>query len=291
NFHPPAVVGEHIYSSLYKGWIDGQYAPARPGTGLPIAVKRLNHSLQGHQEWLAEINYLGLLNHPNLVKLFGYCLEEEHRMLVCDFMSGGHLGKYLFKESSYVRPLSWSQRFKVALDVANALAYLHSQEAKVVHQDFKSSSILLDSDYNAKLCILWLAKDGPVDGNSRISTRILGTNGYAAPECIDTGDLNITSDIYTFGVVLLEILTGRRCIDKKLPPGEQMLVEFAKSYLKKERRVLKIIDSEINGQYSSDVAIRASELAMKCLLDEPMHRPTAAELVKELEQLQVQKPV
>nr|GEX99072.1 receptor-like cytoplasmic kinase 176 [Tanacetum cinerariifolium] len=83
----------------------------------------------------------------------------------------------------------------------------------------------------------------------------------------------------------------RRCIDKKLPPGEQMPLEFAKSYLKKERWVLKIIDSEINGQYSSDVAIRASELAMKCLLDEPMHRPTAAELVKELEQLQVQKPV
>nr|GEV65321.1 receptor-like cytoplasmic kinase 176 [Tanacetum cinerariifolium] len=187
-------------------------------------------------------------------------------------------------KSSYVRPLSWSRRIKVALDVANALAYLHSQEAKVVHQDFKSSSILLDSDYNAKLCILWLAKDGPVDGNSHISTRVGGTNGYAAPECIDT----VT---YTFGVVLLEILIGRHCIDKKLPPGEQMLVEFAKSYLKKERRVLKIIDSEINGQYSSDVAIRASELAMKCLLNEPMHRPTAAELVKELEQLQVQKPV
>ncbi|PWA52740.1 serine/threonine/dual specificity protein kinase, catalytic domain-containing protein [Artemisia annua] len=281
NFRPPAVVGEHIYSSLYKGWIDGQYAPARPGTGLPIAVKRLNHSLQGHQEWLAEIKNLGLLNHPNLVKLYGYCLEEDHRMLVCEFMSGGYLGKHLFKESSYTRPLSWSQRIKVALDTANALAYLHSQEAKLVHHDFKSSSILLDS----------LAKDGPVDGNSHVSTRVVGTNGYAAPECIDTGDSNVTSDIYTFGVVLLEILTGRRCIDKKLPPDEQMLVEFAKFYLKNERRVLKIIDMEINGQYSSAVAIRASKLAMKCLLDEPKLRPTAAELVKELEQLQVQQPV
>ncbi|PWA67683.1 Protein kinase, ATP binding site-containing protein [Artemisia annua] len=112
---------------------------------------------------------------------------------------------------------------KVALDAANALAYLHNQEAKQVHHDFKSSSILLDFDYNAKLCTLWLAKDGPVDGNSHASTRVVGTNGYAAPECIDTGDSNVTSDIYTFGVVLLEILTGWRCIDKKLPPDEQML--------------------------------------------------------------------
>ncbi|GKC10645.1 concanavalin A-like lectin/glucanase [Tanacetum coccineum] len=248
NFRPPAVVGEHIYSSLYKGWIDGQYAPARPGTGLPIAVKILNHSLQGHQEWLIHINSNGyksvntIMEIRRLRKHGAYICSKPKSSKPCKVIWLLPRGRAQNAESSYIRPLSWSQRLKVALDAANALAYLHSQDAKVVHHDFKSSSILLDSDYNAKLCILWLAKDGPVDGNSRISTRVLGTNGYAAPECIDT---------------------GRRCIDKKLPPGEQMLVEFAKSYLKKERRVLKIIDSEINGQYSSDVAIRASELAMK----------------------------
>lgn len=278
-------MGDHIYSSLHKGWIDEQYAPARPGTGIPIAVKILNDNLQDHQEWLAEINYLGLLKHPNIVKLIGYCLEDDHRMLVCEFMSGGNLGKHLFKESSYIRPLSWSQRIKVALDTAKALAYIHSPVAKVAYHNFKSSSILLDSDFNAKLCIFWLAKDGPVDGNSRVS-RTVGSNGYAAPEYITTGGLNVASDIYTFGVVLLELLTGRRCIDKKLPSNERTLVEFAKPYLMDMERILQIIDPQMDGQYSSSVATRAANLAMKCLLEEPNRRPAANEVVKVLEQLQ-----
>ncbi|KAI3734880.1 hypothetical protein L6452_14360 [Arctium lappa] len=288
NFRPDSVLGEGGFGSVFKGWIDEQsLAAAKPGTGTVIAVKRLNQEgLQGHQEWLSEINYLGLLNHPNLVKLIGYCLEDDHRLLVYEFMPRGSLENHLFRRSSYFQPLPWNLRIKVALGAAKGLAYLHSPEAKVIYRDFKSSNILIDSNYNAKLSDFGLAKDGPVDGKSHVSTRVMGTYGYAAPEYMATGHLTARSDIYSFGVVLLEILTGRRCIDKNRPSGEQILVEFAKPYLSSKRRILHIMDPRIGGQYSSTVAIRGAMLAMKCLLKEPKHRPSAEEVVKALEQLQ-----
>ncbi|KAM0062251.1 putative transferase, protein kinase RLK-Pelle-RLCK-VIIa-2 family [Helianthus debilis subsp. tardiflorus] len=288
NFRPDSVLGEGGFGSVFKGWIDEQsLAAAKPGTGTVIAVKRLNQEgLQGHQEWLTEINYLGLLNHPNLVKLIGYCLEDDHRMLVYEFMPRGSLENHLFRRSSYFQPLSWNLRIKVALGAAKGLAYLHSPEAKVIYRDFKSSNILIDSNYNAKLSDFGLAKDGPVDGKSYVSTRVMGTYGYAAPEYMATGHLTAKSDIYSFGVVLLEILTGRRCIDKNRPTGEQKLVEFAKPYLTSKRRILQIMDPRLSGQYSPNVAMRAAMLATKCLLKDPKHRPSADEVVKSLEQLQ-----
>ncbi|KAD4586119.1 hypothetical protein R6Q59_035542 [Mikania micrantha] len=288
NFRPDSVLGEGGFGSVFKGWIDEQsLAAAKPGTGTVIAVKRLNHEgIQGHQEWLAEINYLGQLNHPNLVKLIGYCLEDDHRLLVYEFMPRGSLENHLFRRSSYFQPLSWNLRIKVALGAAKGLAYLHSPEAKVIYRDFKSSNILIDSNYNAKLSDFGLAKDGPADGQSHVSTRVMGTHGYAAPEYMATGHLTARSDIYSFGVVLLELLTGRRCIDKSRPSGEQILVVFVKPFLASKRKILHIMDPRIDGQYSSSVATRAALLAMKCLMKEPKHRPTADELVKSLEQIQ-----
>ncbi|KAL8226236.1 hypothetical protein R6Q59_000217 [Mikania micrantha] len=272
NFRPDSVLGEGGFGSVFKGWIDEQsLTAAKPGTGTVIA---------------AEINYLGLLNHPNLVKLIGYCLEDDHRMLVYEFMPRGSLENHLFRRSSYIQPLSWNLRIKVALGAAKGLAYLHSPEAKVIYRDFKSSNILIDSNYNAKLSDFGLAKDGPADGKSHVSTRVMGTYGYAAPEYIATGHLTARSDIYSFGVVLLEILTGRRCIDKNRPTGEQILVEFAKPYLTSKRRILYIMDPRLAGQYSPNVAMRAAMLATKCLLKEPKQRPAADEVVKALEQLQ-----
>ncbi|XP_076910254.1 putative serine/threonine-protein kinase PBL10 isoform X2 [Bidens hawaiensis] len=288
NFRPDSVLGEGGFGLVFKGWIDEQsLTAARPGTGTVIAVKRLNQDgIQGHQEWLTEINYLGQLHHPNLVQLIGYCLEDDQRLLVYEFMSRGSLENHLFRRSSYFQPLSWTLRLKVALGAAKGLAYLHSPEANVIYRDFKCSNILIDSDYNAKLSDFGLAKDGPLDGKSHVSTRVMGTYGYAAPEYMATGHLTERSDIYSFGVVLLEILTGRRCIDKNRPPNEQVLVDFAKPYLSSKRRVLHIMDQRIIGQYSSEVATRTAVLAMKCLAREPKYRPTADELVNLLEQLQ-----
>ncbi|CAL9130813.1 unnamed protein product [Musa textilis] len=252
NFRPDSVVGEGGFGSVFKGWIDERtLAASKPGSGIVVAVKRLNQEgLQGHKEWLAEINYLGQLRHPNLVKLIGYCLEDEHRLLVYEFMPRGSLENHLFRRGSYFQPLSWNLRMRAALGAAKGLAYLHSDEAKVIYRDFKASNILLDTNYNAKLSDFGLAKDGPTGDKSHVSTRVMGTYGYAAPEYLATGHLTAKSDVYSFGVVLLEMLSGRRAVDKNRPHGEHNLVEWARPYLTHKRKIFRIIDNRLEGQYS-----------------------------------------
>ncbi|KAL1832486.1 hypothetical protein ACET3Z_002137 [Daucus carota] len=288
NFRSDSVLGEGGFGSVFKGYIDeNTFTPSKWGTGLVIAVKRLNlDGSQGHQEWLAEINFLGTLTHPNLVKCIGYCLKEEHRLLVYEFVPRGSLEVHLFKRDPQCPPLSWTFRIRVALGAAKGLAYLHSSLAGVIHRDFKTSNILIDSNYDAKLSDFGIAKDGPDHGNTHVSTMILGTRGYAAPEYVATGHLTYKSDIYGFGVVLLEIITGRRIVDRKRPPEERSLVDWAKPYLTSKHKVLHVMDPDIKGQYTVKEAFRASSLALKCLSGATRSRPDANQLVKELEQLQ-----
>ncbi|XP_021720846.1 probable serine/threonine-protein kinase PBL10 [Chenopodium quinoa] len=288
NFRPDSVLGEGGFGSVFKGWIDeNSYAATKPGTGMVIAVKRLNQeSFQGHREWLAEVNYLGQLYHPNLVKLIGYCVEDEHRLLVYEFMPRGSLENHLFRRGSYFQPLSWNLRMKVALGAAKGLAFLHSAETKVIYRDFKTSNVLLDSNYTAKLSDFGLAKDGPTGDKSHVSTRVMGTYGYAAPEYLATGHLTAKSDVYSFGVVLLEMLSGRRAMDKNRPSGEHNLVEWARPYLTNKRKIFRILDNRLEGQYRLDAAFRVSSLAFRCLSTEPKFRPLMNEIVKELDQLQ-----
>ncbi|XP_047329876.1 probable serine/threonine-protein kinase PBL9 [Impatiens glandulifera] len=287
NFRPDSVLGEGGFGSVFKGWIDAQsLAASKPGTGMVIAVKRLNHDgYQGHREWLAEVNYLGQLYHPHLVKLIGYCLEDEHRMLIYEFMPRGSLENHLFRRGSYFQPLSWNLRMKVALGAGKGLAFLHSAETMVIYRDFKTSNILLDSNYNAKLSDFGLAKDGPTGDKSHVSTRVMGTHGYAAPEYLATGHLTTKSDVYSFGVVLLEMLSGRRAVDKNRPSGEHNLVEWAKPNLGNKRRVYRVIDNRLEGQYQLDIAQRAANLALRCISMEPRFRPNMEQVVRELELL------
>ncbi|KAG5237577.1 hypothetical protein OIU76_012344 [Salix suchowensis] len=288
NFRPDSVLGEGGFGCVFKGWIDEHSSTAaKPGTGTVIAVKKLHQeSSQGHQEWLAEINYLGQLSHPNLVKLIGYCLEDDHRLLVYECMPKGSLENHLFRRASYFQPLSWNLRMKVALDAAKGLEYLHSDKAKVIYRDFKASNILLDSNYRAKLSDFGLAKDGPTGSKSHVSTRIMGTYGYAAPEYLATGHLTAKSDVYSFGVVLLEMLSGRRAIDKNRPSKEHNLVEWARPYLSSKRKIFQVMDARIQGQYSSSDALKTANLAIQCLSAEPKYRPKMEVVVKALEQLQ-----
>ncbi|KAL3326765.1 hypothetical protein AABB24_037455 [Solanum stoloniferum] len=293
NFRPDSVVGEGGFGSVFKGWVDEHtLAASKPGTGIVIAVKKLNlEGWQGHREWLAEINYLGQLHHPNLVNLIGYCLEEDHRLLVYEFMPKGSMENHLFRRGSYYQPLSWGLRMKVALGAARGLAFLHNAETKFIYRDFKTSNILLDSDYNAKLSDFGLARDGPIGDQSHVSTRVMGTYGYAAPEYLSTGHLTAKSDVYSFGVVLLETLSGKKAIDKNRPMGEHSLVDWAKPYLTNKRRVFRVLDPRLEGQYSLSHALKVAILSLQCISMDPKSRPTMDEVVTALEQLQQSKDV
>ncbi|XP_057949064.1 serine/threonine-protein kinase PBL34-like isoform X2 [Malania oleifera] len=285
NFRPESLLGEGGFGCVFKGWIEENgTAPVKPGTGLTVAVKTLNHDgLQGHKEWLAEVSFLGDLIHPNLVKLIGYCIEDDQRLLVYEFMPRGSLENHLFRRSL---PLPWSIRMKIALGAAKGLSFLHEEaERPVIYRDFKTSNILLDADYNAKLSDFGLAKDGPEGDKTHVSTRVMGTYGYAAPEYVMTGHLTSRSDVYSFGVVLLEMLTGRRSMDKNRPNGEHNLVEWARPHLGERRRFYRLIDPRLEGHFSIKGAQKAAQLAAHCLSRDPKARPLMSEVVEALKPL------
>ncbi|KAL3629902.1 putative serine/threonine-protein kinase pbl8 [Castilleja foliolosa] len=283
SFRSDYILGEGGFGTVYKGYIDEN---VRVGLkSLPVAVKVLNkEGLQGHREWLTEVNFLGQLRHPNLVKLIGYCCEDDHRLLVYEFMFRGSLENHLFRKATV--PLSWSTRMVIALGAAKGLAFLHNAERPVIYRDFKTSNILLDSDYMAKLSDFGLAKAGPQGDETHVSTRVMGTYGYAAPEYVMTGHLTARSDVYSFGVVLLELLTGRKSVDKTRPSKEQSLVDWARPKLNDKRKMLQIIDPRLESQYSVRAAQKACSLAYYCLSQNPKARPLMSDVVETLEPLQ-----
>ncbi|KAF7123852.1 hypothetical protein RHSIM_Rhsim12G0060800 [Rhododendron simsii] len=289
NFRPDSLLGEGGFGYVFKGWIDEHTLTAvKPGSGMVIAVKRLKpEGFQGHKEWLTEVNYLGQLRHPNLVKLVGYCFEGDNRLLVYEFMPKGSLENHLFRRGA--EPLPWATRIKVAIGAARGLSFLHDAEVQVIYRDFKASNILLDSDFNAKLSDFGLAKAGPTGDRTHVSTQVVGTHGYAAPEYVATGRLTTKSDVYSFGVVLLELLTGRSAVDKSKLGAEQNLVDWAKPYLGDKRKVFRIMDTKLAGQYPQKAAYTASTLALQCLCVEPRLRPRIIDVLEMLEQVQAPK--
>ncbi|BAT76320.1 serine/threonine-protein kinase [Vigna angularis] len=285
NFRPDSILGEGGFGYVFKGWIeeDGT-SPAKPGSGITVAVKSLKpDGLQGHREWVAEVDFLGQLHHSNLVKLIGYCIEDDQRLLVYEFMTRGSLENHLFRRTV---PLPWPNRVKIALGAAKGLAFLHNGPEPVIYRDFKTSNILLDTEYNAKLSDFGLAKAGPQGDKTHVSTRVVGTYGYAAPEYVMTGHLTAKSDVYSFGVVLLEILTGRRSMDKKRPSGEQNLVSWARPYLADKRKLYQLVDPRLELNYSLKGVQKISQLAYSCLSRDPKSRPNMDEVVKALTPLQ-----
>ncbi|KAL5974225.1 putative serine/threonine-protein kinase pbl17 [Asimina triloba] len=283
NFRPDQILGEGGFGIVYKGVIDEIVRPGYQST--LVAVKELDpEGFQGDKEWLAEVNYLGQLSHPNLVKLIGYCCEDEHRLLVYEYMASGSLEKHLFRRVCLTMP--WSTRMKIALGAAKGLAFLHGAERPIIYRDFKTSNILLDSDYNAKLSDFGLAKDGPMGDQTHVSTRVVGTYGYAAPEYVMTGHLTARSDVYGFGVVLLEMLIGRRAMDKSRPSREHNLVEWARPLLNHNRKLMRILDPRMEGQYSAKAAQKVANLAYQCLSQNPKGRPIMSQVVEILETLQ-----
>ncbi|XP_019152916.1 PREDICTED: protein kinase 2B, chloroplastic-like [Ipomoea nil] len=281
------LLGEGGFGEVYKGWLDKDTLNAsKSGEGMPVAVKRLRlRGFQGHKEWLSEVKFLGQLRHPNLVKLTGFCLEGEHRLLVYEFMPSGTLENHLFRRHAGTSPFTWETRMKVAVGAARGLSFLHDSNPQVIYRDFKASNILLDAEFNVKLSDFGLAKLGPTGDNSHVSTQVMGTQGYTCPEYMTTGRLSAKSDVYSFGVVLLELLTGRRVMDKSLGQG-QTLMDWVKPHLHEKRSVARIIDTRLEGQYHRNAAYFAANLAFQCTRPETKRRPDMAYVLGILEQLQ-----
>ncbi|KAB1209399.1 hypothetical protein CJ030_MR6G022831 [Morella rubra] len=284
NFSSNFLLGEGGFGTVHKGYIDDNLRQGLKAQA--VAVKLLDiEGLQGHREWLAEVIFLGQLRHLHLVKLFGYCCEDEERLLVYEFMPRGSLENHLFKRISISLP--WGTRVKIAIGAAKGLAFLHGAEQPVIYRDFKTSNVLLDSDFTAKLSDFGLAKMGPEGSNTHVTTRVMGTYGYAAPEYVSTGGhLTTKSDVYSFGVVLLELLTGRRSMEKSRPKSEQNLVDWAKPYLNSSRRLRCIMDPRLAGQYSVKGTKEMALLALQCISLNPKDRPRMPAVVESLESLQ-----
>lgn len=185
----------------------------------------------------------------------------------------------------YSVSLPWLTRLKIAVGAAKGLAFLHGEEQPVIYRDFKASNILLDSDFGAKLSDFGLALDGPQGDNTHVTTRIMGTEGYAAPEYIMTGHVTTKSDVYCFGVVLLELLSGKKAMDTSRPTRERNLVSWLRPLLRDSQKLDRIIDPKLDGEYSRKGAKKLATLAYHCLSHNSKTRPTMVDVVMTLEPL------
>lgn len=248
----------------------------------------MDSSIQGHKEWINEVNFLGVVKHPNLVKLIGYCAEDDERgmqrLLVYELMRNKSLEDHLLARAA--APLSWTLRLKIAQDAARGLAYLHEEmDFQLIFRDFKPSNILLDEDFIAKLSDFGLARQGPTAGLTHVSTSVVGTVGYAAPEYVQTGRLTAKSDVWSFGVVLYELITGRRVLERNLPRAEQKLLEWVRPFVSDTKKFHFILDPRLEGHDCIKSAQRLASLANKCLAKNARSRPRMSEVVDMLENI------
>ncbi|KAG9455557.1 hypothetical protein H6P81_000065 [Aristolochia fimbriata] len=281
NFKGDCLLGEGGFGRVYKGFLEK--------TNQIVAVKQLDRNgLQGNREFLVEVLMLSLVHHQNLVNLIGYCADGDQRILVYEYMPLGSLEDHLLDLPATKKPLDWSTRMKIAEGAAKGLEYLHeTANPPVIYRDFKASNILLDEEYNPKLSDFGLAKLGPTGDKTHVSTRVMGTYGYCAPEYAMTGQLTTASDVYSFGVVFLEIITGRRAIDNSKPTSEQNLVTWAQPLFKDRRKFTQMADPALKGEYPVKGLYQALAVAAMCLQEEASTRPLISDVVTALEYLSV----
>ncbi|XVF13872.1 hypothetical protein REPUB_Repub09cG0006500 [Reevesia pubescens] len=279
NFRKESLIGQGGFGAVYKGQLES--------TSQVVAVKQLDKTgLQGEKEFLVEVLMLSLLRHPNLVNLIGYCAEGDQRLLVYEYMPQGSLEDHLHYLTPDQKPLDWNTRMTIAASAAKGLEYLHSEaNPPVIYRDLKSSNILLGEGFNPKLSDFGLAKFGPSGDKSHVSTRIMGTHGYCAPEYLNSGKLTMKSDIFSFGVVLLELITGRKALDGSRAREERFLVDWARPMLKDGMNVLNLADPLLGGHFSKSTLKKALEVAFMCIQENANSRPSISDVVLALNYL------
>ncbi|KAJ9542014.1 hypothetical protein OSB04_028520 [Centaurea solstitialis] len=304
NFRPTTVVGEGDFGMVFRGWVDGEtYAPSKVGVGIAIAIKKsIPNRVHGLKEWQAKVNLLDKFNHPNLVKLLGYCWEDKEFLLVYEYMEKGSLENHLFRIGKKVLP--WDTRIKIAIEAAQGLVFLHATGMITIYKDIISSDILLDKDFNAKLSGFGQANLRPAnDDDSCVPTgivvsydfgqanlgpangypsTIIETYHYAAPEYITTDPLYVKNNVYSFGVVLLEMITGLPVLDIDRASLQHNLVERARPALTDKTRLQEIIDPRLETNYPSKGATEASKLILHCVEQDPKNRPSMEEVLTSL---------
>ncbi|KAM7521967.1 hypothetical protein LguiA_011869 [Lonicera macranthoides] len=279
NFSSSAQVGQGGYGKVYKGTL---------ADGTVVAIKRAQEgSLQGEKEFLTEIELLSRLHHRNLVSLLGYCDEEGEQMLVYEFMPNGTLRDHISGKTK--EPLHFAMRSRIALGSAKGILYLHTEaDPPIFHRDIKASNILLDLNFTAKVADFGLSRLAPVANieglvPAHVSTVVKGTPGYLDPEYFLTHKLTDKSDVYSLGVVFLELLTGMHPISH----GKNIVREVNVAY--RSGMIFSVIDEQM-GSYPSECVEKFVTLALKCCQDETDARPSMAEVVRELENIWLMMP-
>ncbi|XP_020095720.1 L-type lectin-domain containing receptor kinase IV.1-like [Ananas comosus] len=277
-FSERELLGVGGFGRVYRGTL--------PNSGAEVAVKRVSHeSRQGMREFVAEIASIGRLRHRNIVQLLGYCRRKGELLLIYDFVPNGSLDKYLHDCRAEKPALAWSQRFRILKGVATGLLYLHDEwEQVVVHRDIKASNVLLDGEMNAKLGDFGLARLYD-RGTDLQTTHVVGTMGYLAPELARTGRATTATDVFAFGVFLLEVACGRRPLEQSTvgPQGEQLLLVDWVVENWREGSILDTMDAGLRGEYAREEAEMALKLGLMCSHPHPAVRPSMRLVVQYLE--------
>ncbi|KAL2477158.1 putative receptor-like serine/threonine-protein kinase [Forsythia ovata] len=268
------VIGEGGYGIVYRGVLSD---------GSVVAVKNLlNNKGQAEKEFKVEVEAIGKVRHKNLVGLMGYCAEGAQRLLVYEYIDNGNLEQWLHGDVGPVSPLTWEIRMKIAVGTARGLAYLHEGlEPKVVHRDVKSSNILVDRKWNPRVSDFGLAKLLGSE-KSYVTTRVMGTFGYVSPDYASTGMLNEGNDVYSFGVLLMEIITGRSPVDYSRPPGEMNLIDWFKGMVA-NRRGEELVDPLIDIPPPPRTLKRVLLVCLRCIDLDASKRPKMGQIVHMLE--------
>nr|GEU39226.1 G-type lectin S-receptor-like serine/threonine-protein kinase At4g27290 [Tanacetum cinerariifolium] len=260
-------LGEGGFGPVYKGFLED---------GREIAVKRLSLcSTQGVEEFKNEVIFISRLQHRNLVKMLGFCIDETEKLLVYEYMPNGSLDSYLFEETKS-KTLDWSQRFHIINGIARGLLYLHQDSRLlIIHRDLKASNILLDRDMNPKISDFGLARSFGGNETERNTKRVVGTYGYMSPEYAGDGKFSIKSDVFSFGVMILEIVSGKRNRGFfHLSHRHSLLGHAWKLYV--EGKALELVDESFSTSCDKFEVMRSIHVGLLCVQHSPNDRPDMA---------------